>query len=68
MNVAVGQEVSIGDIIGLTGNTGNAADPKVTPHIHIQVYNSNWSQSLDPEPFLTTKFDSNFNPIPYNCN
>lgn len=57
----------MGDIIGLSGNTGNAADTEVIPHIHIQVFNSNWSQSLDPEDFLQTKFDSNYNPISNNC-
>ena len=61
------KKVKAVDIIGLTGNTGNAADPNVNPHIHLQVYNSNWSESLDPEEFLYTKFDNNYNPIK-NCN
>jgi len=67
VSVTQGQTINVGDIIGLTGNTGNAADPDVIPHIHLQVFNSNWSQSLDPEDFLTTKFDSNYNPISNNC-
>ena len=65
--VTQGQTVNVGDIIGLTGNTGNASSPTVIPHIHLQVYNSNWTQSLDPESFLETKFDSNYNPISNNC-
>lgn len=69
VSVSAGQPISAGDIIGLTGNTGNANPPKskVTPHIHLQVYNSNWSQSLDPADFLNTKFDSNYNTINYDC-
>lgn len=71
-NVSVTQgPINVGDIIGLTGNTGNANNPKakvkVIPHIHLQVFNSNWSQSLDPEDYLKTKFDSNYNPISNNC-
>ena len=55
--------------IGLTGNTGNANSPEedTIPHIHLQVFNSNWSESLDPQDFLTTKFDSDYNPISNNC-
>ncbi|NER12110.1 peptidoglycan DD-metalloendopeptidase family protein [Leptobacterium flavescens] len=69
--VEVGDTVNMGDVIGLAGNTGNANPPKgrkVTPHIHIQVFNSNFSQKFDPENFITTQFDSNFNSINNNCN
>jgi murein DD-endopeptidase MepM/ murein hydrolase activator NlpD len=69
-NVSVTQgPINVGDIIGLTGNTGNANPPvgTVIPHIHLQVFNSNWSQSLDPEDYLKTKFDSNYNPVSNNC-
>jgi len=68
VSVVANQVINVGDIIGLTGNTGNAASKKVTPHIHLQVFNSNWSTKLNPEDFLHTKFDSNYNPIPNNCN
>jgi murein DD-endopeptidase MepM/ murein hydrolase activator NlpD len=63
------QTINVGDVIGLTGNTGNANPPTstVTPHIHLQVFNSNWSQRLNPEDFLKTKFDSNHNTISNNC-
>ena len=69
VSVTQGQTINAGDIIGLSGNTGNANPPTgtVIPHIHLQVFNSNWSQSLDPEDILTTKFDSNYNPISNNC-
>ena len=71
VSVAVGQKINVGDVIDLTGNTGNANNPKakvkVIPHIHLQVFNSNWSESLDPQDFLTTKFDSDYNPISNNC-
>jgi len=69
VSVVKGQTIKVGDIIGLTGNTGNANPPnsKVIPHIHLQVFNSNWSQSLNPEIYLQTKFDSNYNAISNNC-
>lgn len=69
VDVIKGQNVSVGDVIGLNGNTGNANPPinPPIPHIHIQVYDSNW-KSINPINFLTTKFDSNFNPITKNCN
>ncbi len=66
VNVEVGQTVTVGEILGLTGNTGNAAARGVVPHI--QIYNSNFSQSLNPEDFLNTKFDENQNPIKNDCN
>ena len=69
VSVIQGQRINSGDIIGLTGNTGNANSPtsEIIPHIHLQVFNSNWSQSLNPEDFLKTKFDSNHNAISNNC-
>lgn len=66
--VEIGQTVEMGQIIGLTGNTGNAGKRGIIPHIHIQLYNSNYTQSLNPEDFLLTKFDENLNPIENDCN
>lgn len=66
--VEIGQTIGVGQIIGLTGNTGNAAQKGIIPHIHIQIYNSNYTQSLNPEDFLLTKFDENQNPIENDCN
>jgi murein DD-endopeptidase MepM/ murein hydrolase activator NlpD len=65
VDVEEGQSVNTGDVIGTAGNTGNAASSGVTPHIHLQVFNSSW-ESIDPSDFLTTKFDNNYNPIS-NC-
>ncbi|GAA0762029.1 M23 family metallopeptidase [Psychroflexus lacisalsi] len=66
VSVVQGQSVVAGDIIGTAGNTGNAASAGVTPHIHLQVFNSSW-QSINPSDFLNTKYDNNHNPIS-NCN
>ncbi len=68
VSVKVGDTVDAGDLIGLAGNTGNAAGKNVTPHIHIQVFNSDWTEKFDPLEFITTKFDSEFNPMSNDCN
>ena len=67
INVANGQTIKAGDIIGLSGNTGNAAGSDVIPHIDIVIYDSSWTP-VDPENFVNTKFDSNYNTITNNCN
>ncbi len=69
VNVKKGDIVKSGDIIGLNGNTGNANPPKgrVTPHIHLQTFNSSW-KSVNPMNYLKTKYDNQFNPIQNNCN
>lgn len=54
--VTPGQEVMIGDTLGLMGNTGNA---KTTPpHLHFGVYTS--GGAIDPLPFI----DPLITPIP----
>jgi len=63
VHVKKGDKIKAGDIIGLNGNTGNAADKKVTPHIHLQIFDVNW-EGVDPKTYLNTKFDNNQNPIP----
>ena len=68
INVKVNDKVRAGDIIGLSGNTGNAAKKAITPHIHLQVFNSDWSKKIDPKDFIKTKFDSKYNPIKSTCN
>ena len=59
--------INIGDVIGLAGTTGNAADIDVTPHLHFQVFDEDWS-SQNPSNFIFTQFDDNFNPINNDCN
>lgn len=67
VSVKKDQDISVGQIIGLNGNTGNAAAKGVTPHIHIQVLDSSW-KSINPADYLKTKFDSEYKPISNNCN
>jgi len=65
LNVKVGDQVSGGFIIGLTGTTGNVS-AAVTPHVHIQAQQtSNW-ECLNPKDYLSTKFDKNQNAV-NNC-
>ena len=68
VNVEKGDIIKAGDIIGLNGNTGNANPPEggVIPHIHLQVFNTQW-ESINPLDFLTTKFDNEFNPFSNDC-
>jgi murein DD-endopeptidase MepM/ murein hydrolase activator NlpD len=68
VSVSKGQLVSAGDLLGLSGTTGNAAAKGVTPHVHIEVFDSSWN-TLNPQDYLTTQFDSNYNAISSsNCN
>lgn len=46
--VASGQRVSIGDTVGLIGNTGNART--TPPHLHFGIYTS--TGAVDPLPFV----------------
>jgi peptidoglycan LD-endopeptidase LytH len=46
--VTDGQEVSIGDTLGLVGNTGNAKN--TAPHLHFGIYAS--GGAVDPFPFV----------------
>ena len=61
--------IDIGDVIGLSGNTGNANSPlnPSTPHIHLQTFDSNWG-SLNPMGFIFTIFSEDFESINNNCN
>lgn len=67
VSVAKDDDIYFGQIIGLNGNTGNAAAKGVTSHIHIQIKDSSW-KSINPADYLKTKFDSEYKPINNNCN
>ena len=71
VSVAKDDVINIGDVIGLSGNTGNANPPPPqtppTPHVHMQVFDSNWG-SLNPLDFVFTTFDEDFESIENNCN
>ena len=55
-SLAVGNDVKIGDKLGLTGKTGNANDPAIIPHVHIQIKIN--GVATDPQSFLSTTFNS----------
>lgn len=50
-------QVRMGQIIGKSGNTGNAAGEGVIPHIHIQIFEHNLS--VDPIGYFATLFNEN---------
>lgn len=45
-----GNAVKAGDVVGTTGNTGNAAT--TPPHLHIGIYDGSWRRPLDPWDFF----------------
>jgi peptidoglycan LD-endopeptidase LytH len=47
--VQAGQRVSVGDTLGLVGNTGNAIT--TAPHLHFGIYKGGWG-AVDPFHFL----------------
>jgi hypothetical protein len=72
MEVKKGQIVQQGDVLGLTGITGNASSNKdIIPHLHVEIeekINGVWIR-VDPEKYLSTKFDAagNKDPNTGNC-
>lgn len=48
--VVQGQEVEVGDTIGLVGNTGNASGTH--PHLHFGIYLPSGAGAVDPLPFV----------------
>jgi murein DD-endopeptidase MepM/ murein hydrolase activator NlpD len=68
VNIKVGDQVSAGTEIGLTGNTGNAVGlSDDQDHVHIEASKGgdyfNLDTRIDPEQFFETKFDSQGNPV-----
>ena len=63
IDVKVGRTICAGTIVGTTGATGAACDPKGSggPHLHVEVFINN--QKEDPEKYFYTKFDENGKPI-----
>jgi hypothetical protein len=63
VDVEIGDIVNLGDQIGLTGNTGNAQSKNgvpVIPHVHVSATTiiDNIEEGVDPENFMSTKFNS----------
>ncbi len=75
LNVNVGDLVDQGQLIGISGNTGNAQSTNrvlVIPHVHIRARkksNGNLSR-IDPAQFMATRFnsDGSINTSETNCN
>ena len=61
-DVTVGQTVKQGQVLGLSGNSGNAsADKDIVPHVHITTYEkiNGKEMAVDPAPYFNTQFDAN---------
>lgn len=56
ISIEDGVSVNIGTKLGLTGKTGNAVGANITPHVHIQVKNNN--SPIDPQHYISTKFNA----------
>jgi hypothetical protein len=56
VNVSSGDNILPRQIIGKSGNTGNAAAQGVTPHVHIQVFTN--AVSIDPINYMATQFNN----------
>lgn len=52
IGVRSGQKVAQGELIGDSGKTGNAAGPKILPHLHFEIRKD--GRALDPLPLITT--------------
>lgn len=63
--------IEAGDIIGYLGDSGNLrngiAGGSCVSHVHIKIKNSS-GQVVNPEDYLTTKFDESGESIISNCN
>jgi hypothetical protein len=66
----IGQIINQGIMIGDIGRSGNAGDPNVKTHLHLQTKQKNGTiwQPSNPINYLNTTFNSNFMPLTTNCN
>jgi len=68
LGLSKGDNVNIGDQVGIGGNTGNAS--KIDDefhHVHIEVFigeDFSSAKRVDPEDFIKTQFDSEGQPVP----
>jgi len=73
VGVKIGDQISAGDIIGKSGNTGNAQEKNgipVEPHVHIRARKivNGKEQKVDPENYMATKFNNDGSISESNCN
>lgn len=66
-SVPYGSTVVAGDQIGLSGRTGNAQRVKY-PHVHVQMNDESTGKPINPESYLSTKFDNQGNSTGRPCN
>ncbi len=63
-----GGEVKAGAIIGTVGTTGSACSPESNgPHLHFEIHINSLRNTVDPEAYFYTKFNSSGTKI-NNCN
>lgn len=73
VDVAVGDTIAQGGLIGITGDTGNAQTRggiPVIPHVHIKArkkVNGNWTKT-NPENYMGSTFNSDGTSTNTNCN
>ncbi len=75
INVVVGQKIKHGEVIGLSGSTGNAMHVDVRyRHVHVEAGTSFYeygennlkskvAEDLNPENYMKSKFDNNGNTL-----
>lgn len=56
VGVSVGDEISYDQVIGESGNTGNAGDTGIVPHVHIETREN--GAKVNPAPYFATNFST----------
>jgi len=67
VSVSIGSMIMAGTQIGLSGKTGNAQNV-FSPHVHVQMTDESTGKKINPENYLSTKFDSQGNSTGRPCN